>query len=32
MNGVHWFGFDYDNPNHVDVLINHAEDFDKPKY
>ena len=24
MNGVHWFGFDYDNPNHVDVLINHA--------
>ena len=24
MNGIHWFGFDYDNPNHVDVLINHA--------
>ena len=24
MNGIHWWGFNYDNPNHVDVLINHA--------
>lgn len=24
MNGLYWWGFDYDNPNHVDVLINHA--------
>ena len=24
MNGLYWYGFDYDNPNHVDVLINHA--------
>lgn len=24
MNGTNWFGFDAENPNHVDVLINHA--------
>ena len=24
MNGIYWWGFDYDNSNHVDVLINHA--------
>jgi len=24
MNGIHWWGFDYNNSNHVDVLINHA--------
>ena len=27
-----WFGFDYENPNHVDVLINFAHrDFDQSK-
>ena len=27
-----WFGFDYENPNHVDVLINFAHrDFDQTK-
>lgn len=32
MNDVRWFGFDYDNPNHVDVLINFAHnDFDQTK-
>ena len=32
MNDTDWFGFDYDNPNHVDVLINFAHrDFDQTK-
>ena len=32
MNDVSWWGFDYDNSNHVDVLINHAhKDFDQTK-
>jgi len=32
MNGTNFWGFDYDNPNHVDVLINHAHrDFDQTK-
>ena len=22
MNGIHWWGFNYDNPNHVDVVMN----------
>ena len=32
MNGTNFWGFDYDNSNHVDVLINHAHrDFDQTK-
>ena len=32
MNDVNWWGFDYDNPNHIDVLINFAHrDFDQTK-
>ena len=32
MNDTDWFGFDYDNPNHVDVLINFAHrDFDQTR-
>ena len=32
MNGTNFWGFDYDNSNHVDVLINHAhKDFDQTK-
>lgn len=32
MNDIRWWGFDYDNPNHVDVLINFAHrDFDQTK-
>jgi len=30
MNGINFWGFDYDNPNHADILINHAhKDFDQ---
>ena len=32
MNDVNWWGFDYDNTNHIDVLINFAHrDFDQTK-
>ena len=32
MNDVRWYGFDTENPNHVDVLINFAHnDFDQTK-
>lgn len=32
MNGTNFWGFDYDNSNHVDVLINHAHrEFDQTK-
>ena len=32
MNGVNFWGFDYENSNNVDVLINHAHrDFDQTK-
>ena len=32
MNDVRWWGFDYDNSNHVDVLINFAhKDFDQTR-
>ena len=30
MNGANFWGFDYDNPNHADILINNAhKDFDQ---
>ena len=32
MNDINFWGFDYDNPNHVDVLINFAhKDFEQTK-
>ena len=32
MNGTNWWGFDYDNSNHVDILINFAhQGFDQTR-